>query len=903
MASDTGQRAGRWLQVALVAALLTAAACGEDDGVVKGALTAVGDASSSEVSAVDGVAEDGAALGDSLGSDGGEADAAEQDLQAEDAAEPGSDSLADDAEDAAESDSLADTAEGGDSAGDSAALQCPGQSGCACQSDADCPASGACLPTAQGKICAAPCISEVKCPTGTVCAVMPPADPSSTEDGKPLCVPKWPTLCDPCTKSSDCALPMAVPAACVSAASPAGSNGWFCGAACKSDSQCPQGYSCQNAQIAEGDSGGYCLPSAGECACSPVAIAEAASTSCASATTIGGAAAVCAGTRSCKGGSLSACDAPLPATETCDGLDNNCSGVADEGSLCDDANACTDDSCDPQKGCQHSANAAPCSDGDACTLGDVCSGAACKVTPKLCDDGFACSTDSCDKVTGQCAFALPTDATCGVQLAPYIDNFPCDATATAALWHRSGAELPAGSVRWSFGEVAGLPQAPTGSCALSVNNGKDLQCPEGQTVTDASADSPWIDASAVAPATPILLRFVSSGSWTAQHAATVAVRSPGGPWTEVAKVTPSASNSWTPLSFSIKGYSGSKLQFRLRLTGPCAAGQIGWSIDDFAVFADACSAAPCKSTETCATGPLGKAICTACKPGFESIGNQCADIDECAKASPCAATANCVNTPGSVTCTCKAGYQGDGKSCSDIDECATAKDDCDKTAVCVNQPGGFQCACPKDQVGDGKACFKKGSNAKAPAASCLEILTLYPGSPDGAYWLDVDGPASGAPSTSYYCDMKNGGWTLLIFDDFEDGTTKGWSQGKVQGCGDYGKMLGGVDVFGKGAAPSKTVAAPVHTQAKLALKYVRIDSWDGESAVVQINGNTVFSAKGNAKLIGNQCGKWNWDEDDWGVNWTGAHTAASATVTVTSTLDQGADDEAFAFDNAVLWVK
>ena len=40
-----------------------------------------------------------------------------------------------------------------------------------------------------------------------------------------------------------------------------------------------------------------------------------------------------------------------------------------------------------------------------------------------------------------------------------------------------------------------------------------------------------------------------------------------------------------------------------------------------------------------------------------------ADIAEC-QAMPCDVNANCVNTPGSFTCTCKAGYSGDGFTCA-----------------------------------------------------------------------------------------------------------------------------------------------------------------------------------------------------------------------------------------------
>ncbi len=974
----------RWLTAVVVGGLAMAwAGCSDDDQVV--GLLAGG---------VDSGGQDGLAAGDSADPDGSAA--------ADGSPEPdgaGSDSAQSDAlpvDDGADQDAAVDGAgsdgvgepDGDAAAPDAPAPLCPGQPGCSCASDGDCPADSACLAGPKGKLCAQPCLSEVKCPVDTACAVWPAGDPSDPADDKPLCVPKGPAPCDPaqaatevcdgvdndcngatddgsqCSDGSPCTADSCEAGACLflpiaatcTDADPctqqeACSGGKCTGPAvvcndnnpCTTDSCDPKlgcvaaanSASCDDGNACTGPdacSGGSCVGPPGQCPCTSDAeckgkddkdlcngVLYCDKTSATPSCKINPASVVVCDPKADNFCAVAKCEAATGACamfaqnqgNSCsDGsactLQDSCSQGKCSGTalLCDDANACTDDACDPGAGCTHKANAAPCSDGDACTLGDACTGGACKVTPKLCDDGFACSADSCDKATGACSFALPQDATCAVQPAPYVDSFGCDATATAAQWNRSGGDLPAAAVRWAFDSSPVLPQASLSGCSLNVNNGKDLACAPGQNALELTADSPWVDVSAVPVGQPLLVRFASTGSWTAQHSAAIWARVPGGSWVQQGAVPPSAANAWSTVAVPVKGVVGAKLQIRLRLTGPCAAGQTGWFVDDFSVSADACAAtpAPCKANETCAVAANATAVCTACKPGFQVVANQCVDVDECATAGSCGANASCTNSPGSFACACLAGYSGDGKNCTDIDECSTAKDDCDNSAVCVNKPGTFQCACPKDQVGDGKACFKKGSNVKAPAASCLEILTLYPGSADGSYWLDVDGAAA-APSTSYYCDMKSGGWTLLIFDDFEDGSTKGWSAGKVQGCGKYGKMLGGVDVFGKGAAPTKTVAAPVHTQAKLALKYVRVDSWDGESAVVQINGNTVFTKKGTAGFIGNECGKWNWDEDHWDVAWTGVHTAAQATVTVTSTLDQGADDEAFAFDNAVLWVK
>jgi len=60
------------------------------------------------------------------------------------------------------------------------------------------------------------------------------------------------------------------------------------------------------------------------------------------------------------------------AIEICDGLDNNCSSIVDEGVSCNDANECTSDSCDGFSGCTNT-NVA---NGTACT-GGTCQNGAC----------------------------------------------------------------------------------------------------------------------------------------------------------------------------------------------------------------------------------------------------------------------------------------------------------------------------------------------------------------------------------------------------------------------------------------------------------------------------------------------------------------------------------------------
>ncbi len=201
------------------------------------------------------------------------------------------------------------------------------------------------------------------------------------------------TLCNPCNSDADCGNG----SLCV----PHYTGGSFCASLCTDT--CPTGYLCT--PYAKG--GNVCAPPVnngqvgadfGECACSPEAIAAGLSTACSIPT----ADAACIGKRVCSAAGLSACDAPAPATETCDGKDNNCNGQTDEGSLCDDGNPCTTDACNGAAGCSHTANTASCDlDGNPCTE-DVCAGSACTAGPaKVCaDDGNPCTNDVCDPSTG-----------------------------------------------------------------------------------------------------------------------------------------------------------------------------------------------------------------------------------------------------------------------------------------------------------------------------------------------------------------------------------------------------------------------------------------------------------------------------------------------------------------------
>ncbi len=267
---------------------------------------------------------------------------------------------------------------------------CTPGSGCfmdPCDEPADCP-SGFCVEHMGDLVCSVSCLEE--CPNGWECrqVVNPP-------DVVWVCISPWAHLCRPCASNADCTSQDGVEDACLSF----GDEGSFCGADCSQKGVCPPGFACKEAKTVSGGDVVQCLPDKGICDCSPTAIALGLTTPCRRVNEWG----ECGGLRMCSQAGLSACDAPEPAAEICNGLDDDCNGQTDDVS-CDDGNPCTLDECDPLSGCTHDIlTGTECGDGNVCTLADHCQEGTCVGTPISCDDGNPCTDDGCNE-TGGCFF-------------------------------------------------------------------------------------------------------------------------------------------------------------------------------------------------------------------------------------------------------------------------------------------------------------------------------------------------------------------------------------------------------------------------------------------------------------------------------------------------------------------
>ncbi|GEM_PF-6056583 len=196
--------------------------------------------------------------------------------------------------------------------------QCPGALYCPCASDEECD-SGLCALTPDGAACTGPCQGG-ECAPGWYC------DSQIGGSGvvNSQCIPFSANLCRPCVDDSACVVEQpGMTSFCVSF----GMQGSFCLAECSQDSQCPEGYACVVGMNPSQPGGKACAPSGGQCSCGDRFVSDGAWTDC----TVEAGEVSCAGISSCTQQGLTDCIPTGQEPELCNGLDDNCNGLVDEG--------------------------------------------------------------------------------------------------------------------------------------------------------------------------------------------------------------------------------------------------------------------------------------------------------------------------------------------------------------------------------------------------------------------------------------------------------------------------------------------------------------------------------------------------------------------------------------------
>jgi len=184
-----------------------------------------------------------------------------------------------------------------------------------CQGNLDC-IDGYCVEGVDGFFCTRTCSEE--CPNDMDCksVLTGSADPVF------LCLPRLKKLCLPCKTDFQC-----TGGACLTF-----DDGGWCGYGCDGDLDCPEGYECL-ADPSGAREGSFCQPRSGSCTCTDDL--DGAIRTCLDENAIG----TCYGVETCdpETGWVD-CTALEPTVDTCDGLDNDCNGLVDDG--VEDGGAC-----------------------------------------------------------------------------------------------------------------------------------------------------------------------------------------------------------------------------------------------------------------------------------------------------------------------------------------------------------------------------------------------------------------------------------------------------------------------------------------------------------------------------------------------------------------------------------
>jgi len=192
--------------------------------------------------------------------------------------------------------------------------------GAPCVSNADCQ-SNFCVLGEDGFVCTVPC--ENDCPAGFSCRGVA----TSWPDVVFICMPDVVPVCQACSVDVQCN---------GGVCATLGDDERACLDACQGAGVCRPGYECRALATTAGPEVQVCAPVTDTCSCTEANQGQ--QRSCSTVNEVG----TCFGLQTCGGsGGWGPCSAPGAAAETCNGLDDDCDGLVDEG--LHEGDPCTND--------------------------------------------------------------------------------------------------------------------------------------------------------------------------------------------------------------------------------------------------------------------------------------------------------------------------------------------------------------------------------------------------------------------------------------------------------------------------------------------------------------------------------------------------------------------------------
>jgi cysteine-rich repeat protein len=466
-----------------------------------------------------------------------------------------------------------------------------------------------------------------------------------------------------------------------------------------------------------------------------------------------------------------------------------------------------------------------CSDGNACTLGDSCVAGKCVAgSAASCNDGNPCTKDSCDTKTGCSSVNLADGSVCnanggnvclaGVCVVHVCGNGvveggeACDDGNTAngdacpANCNRNGIKkLVCGdyNVCCALDSIGSIACWGTGAPTITSTGWKDVSVNHGVTVAIDSANTAKLfgtnpDGCGVTAMPAQQLQSVSVGVW---GACGVKLDSSMSCWGGNCGAGCNASGQYvaqagqfTAVSAGTSSTCAIQKDGKLKCWGCNDAGQLnipaapeGWAVVDvrhqraagvtkngalklWGLATDA--GAPPSGTFTDAVCQPGSSCCAVSTQGAMSCwGSEAAIVQavpagsydqvELTREQEGVSTACALSTGGSVVC------WGNDAALKAVPlafkaVCTPNAPTClgNLAGICNAQGTGLTTA---SNCGlDGGLC--KAGTCVSPKPSCKAFLTADATSADGIYPIDPDGSGPIA-AANLFCDMKNGGWTLV----------------------------------------------------------------------------------------------------------------------------------------------